>query len=119
MVAKSSEGFISIVAELSKMAESATSSPRQGITIKSHSFYSTRVSTSSATDDDGGAGAKPLYYGEWGMPGDVGVKLAVNQALLYAVQVANTMAGKDDKKMDCTKGECHGYSHYMKFCAWL
>ncbi len=38
------------------------------------------------------------------MPGDVGVKLAVNQALLYAVQVANAMAAKKDKKMDCTKG---------------
>ncbi|XP_064390924.1 NBAS subunit of NRZ tethering complex-like isoform X2 [Halichondria panicea] len=100
---KSSEGFISIIAELSKIAESATSSPKQDIKITSHPFYSTRVSTpSNDTDGDGGADAAH-YYGDWGMPGDVGVKLAVNQALLYAVQVANAMAAKKDKKMDCTK----------------
>ncbi len=98
MTGKPSDHSISTaLTELSKIAESASPSPKPEFSITSHPFYS---STASTGNNDK---SMSRDYGNWGKPNDVGVKLAVNQALLYTVQVANSMAGKDDKKMECTK----------------
>lgn len=91
-----------VLSDLSKIAESTRPSPTPEFSVSSHPFYS---SSTTSTGKNDRSGTKSHDYGDWSKPGDVGVKLAVNQALLYTVQVSNSMAGKDDKKMEYTKSE--------------
>lgn len=93
----------SVIAELEKLADSAPILPKeQDLTLHTHSFYSPRLSGVK-----GHSARKAFSYGDWSVCGDVSVKLAINQALLYAIQTTNTLASKDEKKMDCTKSRSH------------
>ena len=93
----------SVIAELEKLADSAATSPReQDLSLHTHSFYSPHL-----TGVKGHSAGKAFSYGDLGVCGDVGVRLAINQALLYAIQTTNALTSKDEKKMDCTKGRSH------------
>ena len=90
------------VTELKKMADVhlTDKEPNRPMRLMYHPFLGSASDGNSEDSDQ-----ETFSYGDWTARGSaVNVRLAVNQALLRAVQVANAMVDKDEEKLECNKG---------------